>query len=185
MNDLHFFHNDEFGQVRGFLDDTGNPWFVAMDVCRALDLSNHRSSLALLDDDEKGVHTVDSLGGPQEMIVISEPGLYSLILRSRKPEAKAFKRWVTHEVIPSIRRTGQYTNCRDTRRQTEESVTVSIEVEGFVDLLAYVATLRQMARQKIYPDRMRMEFLAEAASLLSGYPAEKFLPPEPICLLFQ
>lgn len=62
------------------------------------------SSLAALDEDEKGVHTMDTLGGNQEMTVISEPGLYSLILRSRKPEAKAFKRWVTSEVLPSIRK---------------------------------------------------------------------------------
>lgn len=88
------------------MDDT--PWFVAADVCDVLDLGNPRSSLALLDADEKGVHTVDTLGGPQELSTINEPGLYSLILRSRKPQAKAFKRWVTHEVLPSIRKTGQY-----------------------------------------------------------------------------
>ena len=79
------------------------PWFVAKDVCGILGLANMRSSLAALDEDEKGVHTMDTLGGNQEMTVISEPGLYSLILRSRKPEAKTFKRWVTHEVLPSMR----------------------------------------------------------------------------------
>lgn len=84
------------------------PWFVAKDVCGILGLANMRSSLAALDEDEKGVHTMDTLGGNQEMTVISEPGLYSLILRSRKPEAKTFKRWVTHEVLPSIRRHGMY-----------------------------------------------------------------------------
>lgn len=84
------------------------PWFVAKDVCGILGLANMRSSLAALDEDEKGVHTMDTLGGNQEMTVISEPGLYSLILRSRKPEAKAFKRWVTHEVLPSIRARGGY-----------------------------------------------------------------------------
>ena len=84
------------------------PWFVAKDVCGILGLANMHSSLAALDEDEKGVHTMDTLGGNQEMTVISEPGLYSLILRSRKPEAKTFKRWVTHEVLPSIRRHGMY-----------------------------------------------------------------------------
>ncbi|MEU1284970.1 BRO family protein [Kitasatospora sp. NPDC005856] len=84
------------------------PWFVAADVAMVLDLGNPRSSLALLDDDEKGVHTMDTPGGPQQMVTVSEAGLYSLILRSRKPQAKAFKRWITHEVIPSIRRTGSY-----------------------------------------------------------------------------
>ena len=81
-------------------------WFVAADVCRALGLENSRQTLSYLDDDEKGVIISDALGGKQEMSTINEPGLYSLILRSRKPEAKAFKRWITHEVIPAIRKTG-------------------------------------------------------------------------------
>ena len=82
------------------------PWFVAMDALDILGL--HRSSLTALDDDEKGVHTVDTLGGVQRVGIISEPGMYSLILRSRKPEAKMFKRWITHEVLPSIRKRGMY-----------------------------------------------------------------------------
>ena len=80
----------------------GEPWFVAKDVCDILALGNPRSSIALLDEDERGVHSMDTPSGKQEMGIISEAGLYSLILRSRKPEAKAFKRWVTHEVLPSI-----------------------------------------------------------------------------------
>lgn len=86
----------------------GEPRWIAKDVCEVLELGNPRSSLASLDDDEKGVHTVDTLGGPQQVTVINESGLYSLILRSRKPVAKQFKRWVTHEVIPQIRKTGAY-----------------------------------------------------------------------------
>lgn len=84
------------------------PWWVAADVAGPLALANIRSSLALLDDDEKGVHTMDTLKGGQQMAIISEAGLYSLILRSRKPEAKQFKRWVTHEVLPAIRQRGGY-----------------------------------------------------------------------------
>ena len=86
----------------------GRPWFVAADVCAVLDLGNPRSSLALLDEDERGVYRVDTPGGPQVVTIINEPGLYSLILRSRKPEAKAFKRWIVHEVLPAIRQTGSY-----------------------------------------------------------------------------
>lgn len=89
----------------------GEPWFVAADVCRALGLGNSRQTLSYLDDDEKGVITSDTLGGKQEMSTINEPGLYSLILRSRKPEAKAFKRWITHEVI---RKTGGYIAGQET-----------------------------------------------------------------------
>jgi prophage antirepressor-like protein len=86
----------------------GEPWFIAADVAAVLDLGNVHSSIALLDDDEKGLHTMETVRGPQSLVVVSEPGLYSLILRSRKPEAKAFKRWLVHEVLPAIRRTGIY-----------------------------------------------------------------------------
>lgn len=107
MNDMKIFENSEFGAVR-VVDVNGEPWFVARDVCECLELGNPRTSIALLDEDEKGVHTMDTPGGAQEMSIVSEAGLYSLILRSRKPEAKAFKRWITHEVLPSIRKTGGY-----------------------------------------------------------------------------
>jgi prophage antirepressor-like protein len=104
---LALFEHEKFGSLR-VVERKVQPWFVAKDVCDILELGNPRSSLALLDEDEKDVHSMDTPGGKQEMTIISEPGLYSLILRSRKPEAKAFKRWVTHEVIPSIRKTGGY-----------------------------------------------------------------------------
>lgn len=86
----------------------GEPWFVAKDVGYVLQLGNTRSTVALLDDDEKGVHSMDTLGGKQKTQIVNEGGLYSLILRSRKPTAHKFKKWVTKEVLPSIRRTGSY-----------------------------------------------------------------------------
>lgn len=98
----------ESQNVRVVVGQDGEPWFVAADVCAALTIDNHRNVIARLDDDEKGVHSMDTLGGKQELAVINESGLYSLILTSRKPEAKRFKRWVTHEVLPSIRKTGGY-----------------------------------------------------------------------------
>ncbi|CAK0755166.1 anti-repressor protein [Gammaproteobacteria bacterium] len=94
--------------IRVIPDDSGNPWFVAADVCDALTIGNNRDAISRLDDDEKGVVTTDTLGGPQELAVINESGLYSLILTSRKPEAKKFKKWVTSEVLPTIRKTGRY-----------------------------------------------------------------------------
>lgn len=94
--------------LRVLVGSDGEPWFVARDVAKILELGTPRTSLALLDEDEKGVHTVDTPGGKQEMSIISEAGLYSLVLRSRKPEAKPFKRWVTHEVLPAIRKHGGY-----------------------------------------------------------------------------
>lgn len=106
-NNLMIFENPEFGAVLSILID-GDPWFVAADVCKALELEKTNRALSRLDDDEKGAHSVSTPGGRQRMSIISESGLYSLILGSRKPEAKAFKRWITHEVIPSIRKHGAY-----------------------------------------------------------------------------
>ena len=107
MPGIKIFEAEAFGQVR-VVDVNGEPWFVAKDVCECLELTNTSQTLSYLDDDEKGITTNDTPGGAQEMSIVSEAGLYSLILRSRKPEAKAFKRWITHEVLPSIRKTGGY-----------------------------------------------------------------------------
>lgn len=106
-SNLMIFENPEFGAVRSILIDS-DPWFVAADVCKALELEKTNRALSRLDDDEKGAHSVSTPGGRQRMSIISESGLYSLILGSRKPEARAFKRWITHEVIPSIRKHGAY-----------------------------------------------------------------------------
>lgn len=106
MNALDLFRYDDH-EIRVTVVD-GEPWFVAADVCAVLEIAQPASSLRLLDDDEKGVHSVHTLGGDQMVTVINEAGLYSLILRSRKPEAKQFKRWITHDVLPAIRKTGQY-----------------------------------------------------------------------------
>ena len=86
----------------------GETWFVAKDVCNILGHSNSRTATQELDDDEKGVRKVYTLKGMQEMTVINEAGLYTLILRSNKKEAKSFRRWITHDVLPQIRRTGCY-----------------------------------------------------------------------------
>jgi prophage antirepressor-like protein len=93
--------------VRTVVKD-GEPWFVAKDICEILDHSNHRMAVSALDEDEKGVSIADTPGGPQEMVTVNESGLYSLIFTSRKPEAKRFRKWVTSEVLPAIRKTGRY-----------------------------------------------------------------------------
>lgn len=84
------------------------PHWVLADVCSILEIGNSRKAASRLDDDEKGVTISDTLGGPQEMTIINESGLWSLVLTSRKPEAKRFKKWLTSEVIPAIRKTGGY-----------------------------------------------------------------------------
>lgn len=105
--DIQIFKNEQFGQIR-VVERDGEPWFVAVDICGALDIANSRDALTRIDEDEKGVALTDTLGGAQEVAVVNEPGLYSLVLGSRKSEARVFKRWITHDVIPAIRKTGMY-----------------------------------------------------------------------------
>lgn len=90
------------------IEKGGEPWWVLKDVCDVLGQGSPHKVAARLDDDEKGRTFIPTLGGEQEITIVNEPGLYSVILRSNKPEAKAFKRWITHEVIPAIRKTGHY-----------------------------------------------------------------------------
>ena len=86
----------------------GEPWFVAKDVCDALTIGNSRDAVNRLDDDEKAMSVLPTQFGDKEMNLVSESGLYNLIFQSRKPEAKAFRKWVTSEVLPTLRKTGRY-----------------------------------------------------------------------------
>lgn len=116
MTDLTIFNNPQFGELRT-VEQNGEIYFIANDVCNALEIKNSRDALTRLDDDEKDVVLTDTLGGKQSLSAVNEYGLYSLVLASRKPEAKAFKRWIIHEVLPSIRKTGSYTLPRATARE--------------------------------------------------------------------
>lgn len=108
MNDLQIFSSPEFGQVRTVEID-GTPWLVGADVATALGYKNPRKALAdHIDPEDKGVTKRDTPGGEQEMLIINESGLYSLILSSKMPKAKAFKHWVTGEVLPALRKNGVY-----------------------------------------------------------------------------
>lgn len=106
MNELQIF-NYQSNEVRTIMRN-GEPWFVLKDVCAVLGISNHKNVASRLEEDEKGVCLVDSPGGKQEMTIINESGLYNVILRSDKPEAKPFRKWVTGTVLPAIRKTGSY-----------------------------------------------------------------------------
>ena len=109
-NKIEVFKNEQFGEIRTALIEN-EPWFVAVDVCRALEIGNSSQAISRLDADEKMITLISNEGnkrGNPNMTVVNEPGLYTLILSSRKPEAKAFKRWITHGVIPMIRKTGGY-----------------------------------------------------------------------------
>ena len=107
MTDLQIFNNDRFGQVR-IIPVDGELMFVAKDVCDCLEITKHRDAISRLDSDERGSVKLDTPGGKQDIAAINEYGLYNLVLSSRKPEAKEFKRWITHDVIPAIRKTGSY-----------------------------------------------------------------------------
>lgn len=109
MDGIQVFSNSEFGQIRAIKDESGDPLFIAVDVCQALGLGQVTNALRRLDDDER---TLISIKG-HDVNAVNESGLYSLVLSSRKPEAKAFKRWVTHEVLPAIRKDGGYMVARD------------------------------------------------------------------------
>ena len=103
--------NEQFGEIRTVMIEN-EPWFVAADVCRVLEIKNPSDTLSRLDEDERTTLVLTDgtspKGGNPNVNIINEPGLYTLVLGSRKPEAKAFKRWIMHEVIPSIRKTGAY-----------------------------------------------------------------------------
>lgn len=107
MNNLQIFENERFGRVRT-IEQNGEPWFIAKDVCECLSIGKYRDAVSRLEEDERGSVEMDTPGGRQSLSAVNEYGLYSLVLSSRKPEAKEFKRWITHEVIPAIRKTGGY-----------------------------------------------------------------------------
>ncbi|WHF25376.1 BRO family protein [Bacillus altitudinis] len=117
MNQFEKAFDYKGNNVRTFMRDE-EIWFVAKDVCNVLNHSNHKVAVSRLDEDEVSkVYLIDSLGRNQQTSVVSEAGLYYLILTSNKPEAKQFKRWVTHDVLPAIRKNGMYISEDATREQ--------------------------------------------------------------------
>lgn len=115
MNDLQIFNYQDTPVRTVLVDD--EPWFIASDLVGILEIGRVHDAVRGLDDDEKGTDTIRTLGGDQEVTIVSEAGMYSLVLRSRKPEAKTFRRWITHEVLPSIRKTGSFGETTPTGRE--------------------------------------------------------------------
>jgi prophage antirepressor-like protein len=119
--------------VRTITKDDGEPWFVAADVCTVLDIKNTSDAVDRLDEDEKGIVSNETPGGMQDLLAVNEFGLYSLIFTSRKPEAKRFKRWITHEVLPAVRKTGRYEapiNSEQSTSAYDQTVTESRSPNG-------------------------------------------------------
>ncbi|MCM1529739.1 MAG: phage antirepressor KilAC domain-containing protein [Alistipes sp.] len=111
-NEMKIFENEEFGKVRTVVKD-GEPWFVLADICKVLEISNSRMVAGRLDTEELMSVKLTSGGQRREMTAVSESGLYAVILRSDKPQAKPFRKWVTTEILPTIRRTGGYVANED------------------------------------------------------------------------
>ena len=148
MNDLQIFSNPEFGQVRTVEID-GQPWLVGKDVAVALGYKNPRDAITRhVDAEDKGVVKHDTPSGEQEMLIINESGLYSLILSSKMPKAKAFKRWVTGEVLPALRKNGVYETVKaqqhiEQLEATNDRLTVAIQsVSQAKDQLAEIIDMR-------------------------------------------
>lgn len=108
MNELQIFENPEFGEIRVTINEDGEPLFVAADVCRVLEIGNPSDAVARLEADDRTLVLIEGASNGKPVNAVTEPGLYSLVLGSRKKESRAFKRWITHEVIPSIRKHGAY-----------------------------------------------------------------------------
>lgn len=115
MNELQIFNSSEFGQIRTVTKDN-EPWFVATDICKALDIKNVTQAIQRLDNDERSMFNIGRQGDTN---CVNEYGLYNLVLASRKQGAKEFKRWITHEVIPSIRKSGGYIAGQETMSDSE------------------------------------------------------------------
>lgn len=160
MNQLQVFNNTEFGRVRTMVIN-GSPWFVAKDVCECLDINNSRQALARLDSDEKNnVILNDGTPGNPEKGIVNEYGLYSLVLSSRKPSAKAFKRWITHEVIPAIRKHGAYM----TGETLEQALTSPDFLIRLATELKTEQEARRLAEQKIEANKPKVLFADSVAA---------------------
>ena len=183
MNELMIFNNPEFGTVRTVELD-GEPWLVGRDVAEALGYSNPRDALAKhVDPEDKGVAKCDTPSGVQEMTIINESGLYSLVMSSKLPGAKKFRRWVTSEVLPSIRRSGGYISGQETM-SPEELMAKALKVaeKTLADREARISTLTVqnaiMAPKADYFDelveRNTLTSFRETAKEL-GVPPKKFV----------
>lgn len=150
------------------VEKDGEPWWVLADVCKVLEISNSRNVSSRLEADEKGVTLVDTLGGTQQVTIINESGLYAVILRSDKPQAKPFRRWVTSEVLPSIRKHGAYM----TDQTLEQALTSPDFLIQLATQLKEEKEQRKQLEAKVEQDKPKVLFAdsvsASKSSILVG-----------------
>lgn len=160
MDELKVFKNQEFGSVRALVIDK-EPWFVANDTAKTLGYKNPRDAISKhVDDEDKGVAKCDTLGGRQDIAIINESGLYSLILSSKLPSAKKFKRWVTSEVLPTLRKTGQY----QVKELSGQELMAKALIEAQSVLAAKDKQIEQMKPKALFADAVA----SSSTSILIG-----------------
>jgi len=165
MKDLQVF-NFQDKKIRTVIID-GDPWFVAKDVCEVLEIGNDRMATSRLSETMKGVSTVDTLGGPQEMVVISEAGVYKLVFTSRKPEAEIFTDFIASEVVPTIRKHGAY--------MTPETIEKTLTNPDFIIGLAMQLKAEQAKVQALAPKAAFFDQVADSKDAVSIRDAAKVL----------
>ncbi|MDQ6958884.1 MAG: Bro-N domain-containing protein [Mariprofundaceae bacterium] len=166
--------------VRAF-EDSGTAWFVAKDISNALGYRDATSMTRMLDDDERGTRLVSTPSGDQEMKTINESGMYHALIKSRKPEAKPFRKWVTSEVLPSIRKTGSYTMPSTTltpasqRTIQEQVAALAHENKAYAKYYSALKTHFRVGTYKDIPENK----LTEALEVLQGVVVEQAALPVP------
>lgn len=168
-NELQIFNNPEFGEVRT-VNIGGEPWLVGKDVSVALGYANPQRAIRdHVDDEDKGVTEMVTPGGTQKVPIINESGLYSLVLSSKLPTAKKFKRWVTSEVLPTIRKTGSYSVKQAEQDKTREMRAEAMLRNSISKQAKMMMEIAKMSHIKAYQDVM----MAKAGNILAG---ENILP---------
>lgn len=165
MNEMQIFQNEKFGQVR-VIERDGEPWFVGKDIADKLGYSNTRDALLRhVDSEDKGTSRFTTPYGEQDMTIINESGIYSLVLRSKLPDARQFKRWITHEVIPSIRKTGGYIAGSENMTNEELMAKALIVAQNTInqreERIKALEASKANLESKIEADKPKVEF-AEA-----------------------
>ena len=170
--EIQIFKNEMFGEVRTMINEKGEPFFVGSDIAKALGYKNSRKALLdHVDVEDKGVTKRDTLGGIQQLVIINESGLYSLVLSSKLPQAKDFKRWVTSEVLPQIRQTGGYLPTRNQR--TGEMLTDSEMVEAANKIIARTISRANLPADDCFTASQVAESLDITANMLNHFLVDK------------